>query len=343
MIKKPKVSIIIVNWNGRHLLSGCLDSLKRQTFRDFEVIVVDNGSTDGSVGLLRKKYPWVRVIENKENLGFGHANNVGIAASKSEYAALLNNDIVADKQWLAELVSFAEACPQTVGSFASRMMLYKTPSIVNSTGIVFFKNGGATDRDFGKRMGKGCDLSVDIAGACAGAALYRRKALEAVVEPGNQYFSNRFFMYLEDVDLAYKLQWAGFGCKYVHPAIVLHHHRASSKRNPTLHILSGCLNRQRIILRNFTWKLILLNLHWIVATELLEFPYVFAMCSPLAPFRAKWQILSEFQIHRAWRKKMAKRFGKNEKRVSLLMKAPDLKGAIIRGIRAFAKLKLQGK
>ncbi|MFA4983515.1 MAG: glycosyltransferase family 2 protein [Candidatus Micrarchaeia archaeon] len=333
---RPKVSTIIVNWNGKHLLAACLDSLKRQTFRNFETIIVDNGSTDGSVELLRAKYPWARVIRNKENLGFAQANNIGIAASKGEYVALLNNDVVADRRWLGELVACADACPQSVGSFGSRMMLFKTPNIVNSTGIIFFKNGGATDRDFKKKMGNGCDLSEDIAGASAGAALYRRNALEAACEPGGQYFSSRYFMYLEDVDLAYRLQWAGFGCRYVHSATVLHHHRASSKKTPSLSIWLGCLNRQRNILRNFTWKMILSNLHWMAITELIEFAYVFWACSPLAPFRAKWQILREFQTHRAWHKELARRHGKNERRVSMLMETPDLAGAVARKIRAFA-------
>ena len=329
-----RVSIIIVNWNGKHLLTGCLDSLKKQTFRDFEAIVVDNGSSDGSAEFVKAKYPWVRVIENSDNLGFARANNIGIAASKSEYVALLNNDIVADKKWLEEMVAHADSCPPTVGSFASRMMLYKKPNVVNSTGIVFFRSGGGVDRDAGRELDSSCDLSEDVAGACAGAALYRRKALEEVSEPEGQCFSNRFFMYFEDLDLAYRLQWAGFSCKYVHSAFVLHHHQASSKKKPTLAIWQGHLNRQRNVLRNFTWKMISYNMRWLVVTDILECGFVFLVCSPLAPFRAKWQILKEFSTHRAWHKELMRRFGKNERHICMLMKNPPLKGAVGRRLSA---------
>lgn len=103
-------SVIIANWNGRHLIAECLEALKRQTLGDFEVIVVDNGSTDGSADFLRENYPdFVTVLPQKENLGFGKANNIGIRSARGKYIALLNNDAVPDERWLAELVSAAEA------------------------------------------------------------------------------------------------------------------------------------------------------------------------------------------------------------------------------------------
>ena len=105
-----KASVIIANWNGRHLLGECLDALKRQTCSDFEVIVVDNGSTDGSVDFLRENYPdFVAVLPQKKNLGFGAANNIGIRKAAGKYIALLNNDAVPDERWLEELVNAAEA------------------------------------------------------------------------------------------------------------------------------------------------------------------------------------------------------------------------------------------
>lgn len=106
----PSVSVIIANWNGRHLLPECLDALKGQTLRDFEVIVVDNGSTDGSVEFLRANYGgFAAVLPQSRNLGFGAANNVGIRRARGRFIALLNNDAVADERWLEELVKAAEA------------------------------------------------------------------------------------------------------------------------------------------------------------------------------------------------------------------------------------------
>jgi hypothetical protein len=314
-----KVSIVIVNYNGKHFLAPCLNSLKRQSFRDFETIVVDNASTDGSTELLRKKFPFVKVIRNATGLGFPEACNIGIAASKGEYVALLNNDAVADEKWLGSLVSYAGKCDSSVASFASRLMLLKKPGFVNSTGLVIAKNGRARDRDFGAALGRPSTYAQDIFGPSAGAALYRRAALEAVKEPGNQYLRGDYFLYYEDVDLAFKLRWAGFGSKYVHDSVVFHHHAGSTGKTPGLPARMSHTNCQRTILRNFTFRMILQNLHRIVLADIMEMGYVFLKCSPMAPFESKFIILTEFFKCRRWHNEMRKRFQADEKRVSVYL------------------------
>jgi len=322
------VSTIIVNWNGKHLTGPCLDSLKRQAFRDFETVVVDNDSSDGSQEFIARTYPEVRLIRNRENLGFAKANNIGIAASRAKYVALLNNDVVADRNWLGKLVECAERSPGAVGSFASRMMYYDRPTVVNSSGIVIYSSGGGVDRNLDREYGNTCDDGEEVAGACAGAALYRRAALDSVCESGGEYFSSRFFMYFEDLDLAYRLQWAGYSCKYVGSAIVLHHHQASSRKKPWFSIWQGHLNRQRNVLRNFTLNMILRNLPSLAASDILEGGLVTIACSPLAYFRAKWQLLKEFQVHREFNARQAARFRANESRICRLMVVPDYVASI---------------
>ncbi len=312
----PKVSVIIVNWNGKHFLAPCLNSLKKQTFKDFKAILVDNASTDGSVGLIRKKFPFVKVIQNAKGIGFPEACNIGIAASRGKYVVLLNNDTVADEKWLKTLVSYADRSSPSVASFASRLMFLKKPGFVNSTGLVIAKNGMARDRNFGERVCKASSYPQDIFGPSANAALYRRSTLEKVKEGENQYMRGDYFIYYEDVDLAFKLRWAGFGSEYVHDAVVFHHYTGSTGKTPGFSAWKAHTNRQRTILRNFTLKMILQNLHKIIFADVKEMAYVFLKCSPLAPFESKFIILTEFLKCRKWHNEMRKRFQTDEKAVS---------------------------
>src|SRR5512132_1454673 len=116
-------SVVVANWNGRSDLEGCLAALRAQTYQDFEVIVVDNGSTDGSLELLEAEFTEVRVIPLGENLGFAAANNIGIREARGEYVALLNNDTEVDRRWLAELVASLERHP-AAASVTSKMLLF---------------------------------------------------------------------------------------------------------------------------------------------------------------------------------------------------------------------------
>lgn len=112
----PKVSIIIVNWNSKDYIKNCIDSLLNQTFQDFEIILVDNGSTDDSLEYVEKKYPQISIIKNKKNLGFAAGNNIGIKNSSGKFIALFNQDAVTDKEWLYELVGALESSEKIAGA-----------------------------------------------------------------------------------------------------------------------------------------------------------------------------------------------------------------------------------
>ncbi len=246
-----KVAVIIVNWNGRQFLAPCLNALKAQTWSDFEVIAVDNGSTDGSVELLERDFPWVQLIKNSENRGFAAANNQGIHASKALFVATLNNDTRPEPNWLAALVRCLESDPE-VGACASKMLFADRPDMINSAGIAIDRAGIAWDR-LGGSVDDPQDTQVrDVFGACAGAALYRREMLDNV-----GLFDEDFFAYLEDVDLAWRSQAAGWRTLYVPTARVIHHHSATAVEGSPFK--SRLLGRNKIwlIAKNYPWPALL--------------------------------------------------------------------------------------
>jgi GT2 family glycosyltransferase len=224
----PTLSVVIVNWNGRDDLVSCLQSLGDQDDRQFETILVDNGSGDGSVEMVRVRFPWVCLVETGGNLGFAAAANIGIDASQGEWVATLNNDAVAAREWVARLRSAAAEAGPSVGSLQSRILFRHDRARTNSTGLLLFDDGFALDRDF-DAASRTDDEAAPIFCASAGAALYRRAMLEQVRLPSG-YFDRRFFMYFEDVDLGWRCRLAGWDAVYEPRAVVVHAWQASASR-----------------------------------------------------------------------------------------------------------------
>jgi GT2 family glycosyltransferase len=212
----PEIAVVVVNWNGAHLLRTCLGSLRRQTFSDFETILVDNGSTDDSLELVSREFPEVRVVALPENLGFAAGNSAGIASADAPIIATLNTDTEADPRWLAELHAALLAHPEA-GSAASKLMLFDRRDVIHSAGDFYGLDGVPGSRGVWQ-LDDGAYASPELVfGACAGAAAYRRSMLEDV---GG--FEDSFFMYCEDVDLAFRSQLLGYRCIYVPTAVVYH-------------------------------------------------------------------------------------------------------------------------
>ena len=236
-----KVSVVILNWNGRRYLEDCLTSLQAQTYTDFEVILVDNGSTDGSVEWVAERFPQVRVIRNETNVGFAAGNNQAIRASQAEFVVTLNNDTHVEPGWLAALVAAVEDDP-TVGMCASKMLFADRPGVINSTGINLDPAGIAWDRRGGDLDDERESEPVEVFGPCAGAALYRRAMLDQI-----GLFDEDFFAYLEDVDLAWRARLAGWRCLYVPSARVYHVHSATG--------VEGSPFKSRLLGRNKVWTI----------------------------------------------------------------------------------------
>jgi GT2 family glycosyltransferase len=216
----PRASVVIPTWNGCALLRAALVSLRAQTFRDFETVVVDNGSKDGTAEMLRGEFPDTVVVSFPENRGFAVAINAGIRAARGRYVALLNNDAEAEPGWLAALVAVLDARPE-VGSVASRMLSARDPGVVDSVGAamgLFAYDIGRGERD-GPRFATGRELLCP----CAGAAAYRRELFETV---GG--FDETFFAWFEDVEFGIRAQLAGSGCWYEPAARVRHHAHATA-------------------------------------------------------------------------------------------------------------------
>lgn len=212
-----RVSVIIVNWNGRAHLPGCLDSLAAQTFRAFEVILVDNGSTDGSLSYVREHHPWVVLVGLPENRGFAAGNNAGLAVADGDYIVTLNNDTQADPGWLAELVTVADAHPD-VGMVASRICSFDDHDLIDSLGVRICRDGmsrGAFRRQRFSALSVGRVEEILIPSACVG--LYRRKMLDEI-----GFFDEDFFAYCEDTDLGLRGLLAGWGALLARDAVAYH-------------------------------------------------------------------------------------------------------------------------
>ena len=236
-----RVVVVIPNWNGHRYLEACLRSILAQDFSDFSVTVVDNGSTDGSAELVRGEFPQVHLVENQENRGFAAATNQGIRATDSEFVATLNNDTEVDPGWLAALVEAMDGDPR-VGMCASKMVLADRPEVIDSAGIAVDRAGIAWGLRGGDVETGGAETPSEVFGASAGAALYRRAMLAEI-----GLFDEDFFAYLEDVDLAWRAQWAGWRCLYVPRATVRHVHSATGGRDPG--------SKRRLLGRNKVWTL----------------------------------------------------------------------------------------
>lgn len=258
----PLVSVVVVNWNGRRYLEECLAALLVQTYSPFEIVLVDNGSTDDSVPFVRERFPQVRLVLLERNTGFAAGHNRGIAASRGVYVATLNNDAIPEPGWLGALVAAAERDPQ-VGMVASKMLFYDRPTVVNSAGICVDRAGIAWDRHGGWPDDPN-EPSVEVFGPCAGAALYRRGLLDEV-----GLFDESFFCYLEDVDLAWRARLAGWRCWYAPDARVLHHHSGTAGDASAFKRYHLGRNKVWLIAKNYPMPELLTHLPLIVAYDLL--------------------------------------------------------------------------
>jgi len=218
----PLCSVIVVNWNGRELLGPCLEGLQQQRWQDFEVLLVDNASTDGSAPWVRAHFPEVRVIENVRNLGFAGGANVGLAAAQGEHLVLLNNDAYPEPDFLQALVETAREDAR-VGMVAGVLVFAHRPERIASAGMRMQWDGVAIDHLAGRPRSCLPDTPVEIFGPSGGAALYRRAMIQEIGP-----FRAELFAYLEDVELAWRAQLAGWKCLLAPKAVARHVYSATS-------------------------------------------------------------------------------------------------------------------
>lgn len=210
-------SVIIPHWNGKQFLQPCLDALAAQTYPDIEVIIVDNASTDGSQAYIKEHYPSVRLIELNTNTGFTGACNAGMKAAKGDYVSLLNNDTEVDPNWVDAVVSAFERHPDA-GMVASKMLLFNKRDHIHTTGDYFTVDGRAGNRGVWQQDKGQFDQEEFVFSACGGSSAYRKEMLDQI-----GLLDDDFFFLLEDMDLGWRAQLAGWRCLYTPSAIVYHH------------------------------------------------------------------------------------------------------------------------
>ncbi len=261
-LETPVVSVVVVNWNRKELLRACLDSLARQTFSSFEIIVIDNGSSDGSPALVQEfaqgsPQP-VRLIQNQENRGFCAANNQGFAASQAEFVALLNNDAEAEPGWLAAMLDAISTKPAVgesdVGMVASKILVFEDPRIIDKCGHLMYPDGQNRGRGCGQFDRGQFDTLAEALWPDGCAALYRRAMLDEV---GG--FDEEFFAYADDAELGLRARIAGWNCLYAPGAVVRHHRGATLGLNSAKRLTLIERNRVLLVVKLFPWNLLWLN------------------------------------------------------------------------------------
>lgn len=215
------VTIVIVNWNGKKYLKGCLDSLQKQSYCDYEAIIIDNGSKDGSVEYIQQNYPNTKLFQLKRNMGYSVGMNVALEHSKNKYIIALNNDTTLDQNWLFALVKMAES-DERIGSCQPKILSLQNPAFLDSVGLSINKDGESFQIGFQEKDTGQYNTVRELLGACSASVLYRRQALMQI---GG--FDQDFFAYFEDVDVALRLKKAGWKCMYVPTAIVYHYGSAT--------------------------------------------------------------------------------------------------------------------
>lgn len=225
-------SVVIPHWNAVRFLPTCLDALKRQTYPHIEVIIADNNSTDGSRELIKRDYPWVRLLELDRNYGFAGACNAGMEAAKGEVIALLNNDTEVDPGWAAAVMDAFARYPE-IGSVASKMLLFDRRDHIHTAGDLFTVDGRAVNRGVWQRDEGQYDREEFVFSACGGSSAYRRAMLDDI-----GLLDTDFFFSIEDVDLGWRAQLAGWRCLYT-PAAVVYHQLSASGGGVTASYYTG--------------------------------------------------------------------------------------------------------
>ncbi|MGE0193000.1 MAG: glycosyltransferase family 2 protein [Planctomycetota bacterium] len=251
------MAVVVVSWEARALTLACVERLREHLEPGDELVVVDNGSTDGTTDALAAAAPHVRVVVRPTNEGFAGGANAGIDASTSPWILTLNNDAWLEQGALARLREAARTADQDVAALQPLLLFDRAGTdVVNSTGIRLLASGGGLDRDVHRPRAEARG-GPDVFGVTAGAALYRRAALDDVRDRG-RVFDPAFFLYFEDVDLAWRLRRRGWQSRYVPEAVARHAFQASSRRHGDDFVLRQCMrNRLRCLLRNASaWMLL---------------------------------------------------------------------------------------
>ena len=294
--ENKKVSIIVVNWNGEGFLNDCLSALSDQTYANYEIILVDNGSSDNSVCLTREKFPQVKIAALRENKGFTGGNAAGLEVAQGPYIALVNNDARPDKTWLENLLQ-PMLRDRSIGICASKL-IFENSLILNSAGDGITTAAVGFNRGLGKdpALFNGADL---VFSACGAAVLYRRRMLAEI-----GFLDDNFFLYDEDTDLSFRAQLAGWKCVYVPNAIAFHKANATAGRLSDTHVYYHTRNLEFVWIKNMPLGLMLRFAHQKFFQEIGSFCYLCLRHGKWTPFfKAKRDALK--MLPQMWKERRA--------------------------------------
>jgi len=299
--ENPAVSVIVPNWNGMRFVGMCLDSLAKLHFKNFEVIVIDNGSIDGSRELIEEKYPWVKLIKLPYNKGFAIACNEGIKASNAEYVVLLNNDIEVTPDWLTELHEGMERHPEC-GMGTTKMMFLDNRDVFYNTGDLFHSWCTGGGRGQGEKDQGQYDQEEYVFGACAGAGIYRKELFKQI-----GLFDEDFFIFAEDVDLNIRSQLQGFRAVYFPKSKVYHIGTATVGLYSDRYVYLCKRNDILVLLKNYSLRMYFKFLYSIWKHQFNDIKYFTYRGQGQVLLKSKWgalkllpkMLIRRFQIQRS--------------------------------------------
>lgn len=220
-----KVSVVIVNWNGEKYIKKCIDSLLKVNYDNFEVIVIDNGSTDDSIKIIKDSFSENVILIENENIGYAAGANNGIKNSTGDYVLIANPDIVFGADYISKLVDSLEENKENAAAIG-KLMKYdfekdEIINVIDSAGISLNHKRKGFDRGQNQVDEGQFDKSTRVFGVCGAAALFKREALEKI-KIDDEYFDSDFFAYKEDIDICWRLNLYGYKCLYIYDAISYH-------------------------------------------------------------------------------------------------------------------------
>jgi GT2 family glycosyltransferase len=238
-------SLIVLNWNGKEHLARCLPSLWALDCSNYEVVLVDNGSTDDSVEYVISEFPGIRVIENRRNLGYAGGMNVGIAQSEGDVVVLLNNDIVVRRDWLSELVG-AMAADERIGIAGCKILFADGKTLQHAGGLISYPLALADHCGYRQPDTGAYDVLADVAYVTSAAMAIRRAVLAEVGDLDDGFFP----IYYDDVDICYRARAAGWRVVYVPTAVLTHLESATMVRDSYRYFVSVHRSRLRFVLKH---------------------------------------------------------------------------------------------
>ncbi|MFH1366772.1 MAG: glycosyltransferase family 2 protein [Patescibacteria group bacterium] len=285
MNSPKKVTINIVTWNSRVYLPFCLTSIFQQKYRNFSVLVIDNGSSDGTIEYIQKNFPEVKMLRNTQNLGYARAHNQGIKLTKSEFILIMNPDIILTPDYLNNIVLEADKQPD-FSFFGGKILKFhfkpedlreiEFTDKIDSIGLKPFKNRGFTNEGEGQTDQGQNEAIKEIFGVTGGIIFIKRNDLENLNLIG-EYFDEDFFVYKEDIDLAWRAQLLGIKSLYIPSAVAYHHRQAQAPKSGQWREIIKSRQQKAKIINYYSFRnhLFLLIKNEFAFNIFINFPYIF--------------------------------------------------------------------